>query len=184
MPNLFNIVYCYPAWDYWEYWVRGYTKVDKTCFCLFTVFNGPSFEKRNTCISSPFVVILHIRSQQQMLLVPHGFVFALWILLGWILHKVPLDSSWLKNPLTDLWIHQIIDQIWREIVQVLADPWKGEGGWPFFWSTNHSWHHPLSRQGASVFDCPDSPQQQKRPKSNWIQKRRILNGKIRGADMP
>lgn len=71
----------------------------------------------------------------------------------------------------------------RKTVQVFADPWK-EGGWmTIFWPTNHSWHHPLSLQGASVFDCPDSPQQQN-DQSQIESRKEDFKRKDKGADMP
>lgn len=61
---------------------------------------------------------------------------------------------------------------------------RKEGGWVIiFCSTNHSWHRPLSLQGASVFDCPDSPQHQN-DRSQIESRKEDFKRKDKGADMP
>lgn len=45
VPNLFNIVYCYPAWEFESIEVGGYTKVGKLAFCTLTFLKAASFRK-------------------------------------------------------------------------------------------------------------------------------------------
>lgn len=61
---------------------------------------------------------------------------------------------------------------------------REEEGWAvIFCSANHSWHRLSPLQGASVFVCPQSPQQQN--DQCQIESRKAdFKGKDKGADMP